>query len=122
MGREIGEINKHLKFVNDSLDSDYRDKEILNIFIKRLKKAIQEGRQKDYNYDIEHSLKKDEEQLKSTEKSIASSEAHKLELEQHIQKLENNRTEIARDFGKLDAQLDEIMSRIEAFYKENYSD
>lgn len=120
MGKEIEEINNRLKFINASLDGYYRDKELLNIFIKRLKKAELDGCQKDYNYDIKKTLKEDEKKLKRTEESIVIEEAEKLKHEQQIQNLKNNQAVLAQDFGRIDVQLDEIMSRIEVFYKENY--
>lgn len=120
MGKEIEEINNRLKFINASLDGYYRDKELLNIFIKRLKKTELDGCQKDYNYDIKKTLKEDEKKLKGTEESIARGEAEKLKHEQQVQNLKNNQAVLAQDFGRIDVQLDEIMSRIEAFYKENY--
>ena len=39
-----------------------------------------------------------------------------------MQKLKNNQAEIEKEFARINPQLDEIMARIETFYKENYPD
>ena len=39
-----------------------------------------------------------------------------------MQKLKKNQAEINKDFERINPQLDAIMAKIEAFYKENYPD
>ena len=42
--------------------------------------------------------------------------------EELMEKLKKNQAEINKDFERINPQLDAIMAKIEAFYKENYPD
>ena len=60
--------------------------------------------------------------LKEKDNTIAYLQTEKIKLETYMQKLKKNQAEINKDFERINPQLDAIMAKIEAFYKENYPD
>lgn len=68
------------------------------------------------------SIEENKKKLKEKDNTIAYLQTEKIKLETYMQKLKNNQAEINKDFERINPQLDAIMAKIEAFYKENYPD
>lgn len=68
------------------------------------------------------SIEENKKKLKEKDNTIAYLQTEKIKLETYMQKLKNNQAEIEKEFARINPQLDEIMARIETFYKENYPD
>lgn len=68
------------------------------------------------------SIEENKKKLKEKDNTIAYLQTEKIKLETYMQKLKKNQAEINKDFERINPQLDAIMAKIEAFYKENYPD
>ena len=69
-----------------------------------------------------HTILENKKKLKEKDNTIAYLQTEKIKLETYMQKLKKNQAEINKDFERINPQLDAIMAKIEAFYKENYPD
>ena len=128
--QEILRTNYQLKVTKSRIESYNAEKYIINAQITHAKiniKNLEETEQHKYDnlYEINKfrdSIEENKKKLKEKDNTIAYLQTEKIKLETYMQKLKKNQAEINKDFERINPQLDAIMAKIEAFYKENYPD